>query len=38
MLNFLLETQNNSGGGWITIVMLAGFMVLMYFFMHQIPA
>lgn len=34
MLNFLLETEStNQNGGWITIVMLVGFMVLMYFFM-----
>ena len=33
MFNFLLETQASTGGGWITIVMFAGLMVLMYFFM-----
>ena len=33
MFNFLLETQASAGGGWITIVMFAGLMVLMYFFM-----
>ena len=32
MLNFLLETEAPNTG-WITIVMLVGFMVLMYFFM-----
>ena len=33
MFNFLLETQTSTGGGWITIVMFAGLLVLMYFFM-----
>jgi len=33
MLNFLLETTNNSGGGWITIAMFAGMIALMYFLM-----
>ena len=33
MFNFLLETQASTGGGWITIVMFAGLLVLMYFFM-----
>ncbi len=34
MLNFLLETEGTAqGGGWLTIVMLGGFMVLMYFMM-----
>ena len=33
MFNFLLETQAPASGGWITIVMFAGLMVLMYFFM-----
>ena len=32
MFNFLLEGEA-TGGGWITIVMFAGLMVLMYFFM-----
>ena len=32
MLNFLLQTEAPNTG-WITIVMLVGFMVLMYFFM-----
>lgn len=32
MFNFLLEGEA-AGGGWITIVMFAGLMVLMYFFM-----
>ena len=33
MFNFLLETQTPASGGWITIVMFAGLLVLMYFFM-----
>ena len=34
MFNFLLEGETaNTGSGWITIVMFAGLMVLMYFFM-----
>ena len=33
MLNFLLETTNNAGGGWITIAMFAGMIALMYFLM-----
>ena len=33
MFNFLLDTQTPASGGWITIVMFAGLMVLMYFFM-----
>ena len=33
MFNFLLETQTPASSGWITIVMFAGLLVLMYFFM-----
>ena len=33
MLNFLLETTTNAGGGWITIAMFAGMIALMYFLM-----
>ena len=33
MLNFLLETTNTGGSGWITIAMFAGMIALMYFLM-----